>query len=243
MTRVSPGRETVVLFDLDGTLLTTAGAGRRALAAAFLDLYGWADACEGVEMPGRTDPAIIRSVLRERGAPADELDAWRPVADRYVARLPEELARPPAGRLLPGVAPLLDALAGVAGVHVGLLTGNVEEGARLKLARYGIADRFAFGAYGSDDEIRPRLLPVALVRAAAAAGRGLADARVVVIGDTPYDVEVGRIHRAATIAAATGRYDRDALAAAGADLVLDDLSDLARILDFLASVRPAGLAP
>lgn len=219
----------LILFDIDGTLLTTNGAAKRAFHRALIELYGTAGPIAGHDFSGKTDPQIARELLRAAGFDDDAIDdradaLWR----RYAQHLERELAAPDAGRteLMPGVLPLLDALeARPDFAVVGLLTGNVEAGARLKLAAGGLAGRFRFGAYGSDHERRDRLPAVAVRRARAAVGRRFAGREIVVIGDTPHDVTCGRSLDVRALAVATGRYRADALAAAGADRVLEDLSD------------------
>jgi phosphoglycolate phosphatase-like HAD superfamily hydrolase len=219
----------LVLWDIDGTLVTTAGAGRRAIDQAFLDLHGWKDATRSVRMDGRTDPWIVDEVFRERGlAPARFAEARREVLALYVEHLERALREPPPGRPfgpLPGVERALEALAARADCMQGLLTGNIEPGARRKLACFDLWRYFPVGAWGDDAEERPALLPVALGRASASAGVRFEPRHAVVVGDTPRDVAVGQAHGARTIAVATGGgYGRDELAACRPDHLFDDLS-------------------
>jgi phosphoglycolate phosphatase-like HAD superfamily hydrolase len=229
----------LVLFDIDGTILLTDGAGRRAIGRALTDLAGTTGPLGDHRFDGKTDPQIVRELLSLAGHPdAETPERVRAVCDRYLELLELELARPSQEtRVMAGVHELLAALAGAeaAGdVLVGLLTGNLERGAALKLRSAGIdASRFAVGAYGSDAPHRPELPAIARRRAEALTGRSIAGAEVIVIGDTPDDVACARPIGARTLAVATGRYDVSALAAAGATHVFADLSDTAAVLDAL----------
>ncbi len=224
------------LFDIDGTLVTTGGAGRRALERAFRDVLGWAGALDHVAFGGMTDRLLVRAAFAGRGLDAGAARAAEPdLLAAYAAALADELARAAAGcRALPGVTALLDALAPRDDVLPALLTGNVAPGARLKLAACGLAGRFDVGAWGDDADDRPGLLPVACARAAARAGRPFAGPDAVVIGDTPADVAVARAHGARAVAVATGAASRADLAACRPDALLDDLADLERALAALA---------
>ncbi len=227
----------LVLFDIDGTLLSTDGAGRRAIRRALLDETGMAGPIESYRLDGKTDPQIISELLSLAGHPAAGDDARiAAVCRRYVAQLRIELATSPgATRLLDGVRELLDALQPherAEGALVGLLTGNLAAGAALKLGAAGLDPaRFAVGAYGSDSPRRTDLPAVAAVRAAALAGRPFAGGDIVIVGDTPADVACGRPLGARSVAVATGSYDAAALRAAGAAQVFDTLADTAAVLD------------
>jgi len=228
MTRV------LVLFDIDGTLLLTAGAGRRAITAALADRMGNGDAWQKITFDGKTDPQIVRELLEAAGdAAASDPDLIAELCDRYVGLLEEELDRSPGcTRLLPGVVPLLDELAARADVVVGLLTGNLARGAGLKLRSGGLDPaRFRVGAYGSDSPHRPDLPAIAAERAAAIFGRVPTGDTVVIVGDTPSDVTCGRGIGARAVAVATGSYAVSALRDAGARAAFDDLSDTAAVLE------------
>jgi len=218
-------RPTVLLFDVDGTLITTGGAGRRAIERAFEVRFGRRDACAHFSFAGMTDRAIVRAGLAAIGRPTDE-PAIDDVLAAYVALLADEVARAPAAdyRLNRGVAGALDAVADRPGVAVGLGTGNIAEGARVKLTRVDVYHRFAFGGFGSDHEDRAELLRVGATRGAALLGRPLADCRVLVIGDTPKDVAAAKAIGADSIAVATGPFTVDALAACAPSLAVADLS-------------------
>jgi phosphoglycolate phosphatase-like HAD superfamily hydrolase len=229
----------LVLFDIDGTLLWTDGAGRRAIHRALLAEAGTAGPIDSYRFDGKTDPQIVRELLTLAGlADAAAPDRIAAVCRRYVDALQEELDRAPGGtRLLPGVAALLTALeqhesAGRA--VVGLLTGNVKAGADLKLRAAGVEPgRFAVGAYGSDSGRRAELPAIAAERAARLVGRPFAGTDLVIIGDTPDDVACGRPIGARSVAIATGYYDTAALRAAGATHVFESLADTAAVLHVL----------
>lgn len=221
---------TLVLFDVDGTLVLTGGAGVRAMNRAFEELYGVADAFAGVPMAGRTDQAIVLDAFARLGRAVD--GNWLPAfRERYCARLAEEIERPaPGKRLMPGVREALEALQRRAGLSLGLLTGNFADGADIKLAHFDVARYFAWGAYGDDAADRNALVPVALARAAQLGVKPISSRHVFVVGDTPADVACAQAAGVRAIAVATGPYDTEALAASGACAVLADLSDTGAFL-------------
>jgi len=227
----------LILFDIDGTILWTDGAGRRAIRRALLEELGTAGPIDAYRLDGKTDPQIVRELLELAGHPAaSDERAIAAVCDRYVALLTRELDSPTQRtRLLDGVPELLAALApheAAGRALVGLLTGNLERGAALKLRSAGLDPaRFAVGAYGSDSGHRPDLPAIAAARAARKTGRPVAGGDVVIIGDTPADVACGRPIGARTVAVATGSYDAAALRAAGAAHVFATLADTAAVLD------------
>ncbi|HKV70706.1 MAG TPA: haloacid dehalogenase-like hydrolase [Gemmatimonadales bacterium] len=229
----------LLLFDIDGTLLSTDGAGRRAIHRALVDRAGTPGVLPGYRLDGKTDPQIVRELLAQGGHPSPEDGSLvEEICAAYVANLEQELERPGyVTRALPGVPELLEALAprekaGV--VMVGLLTGNVVGGAELKLKAAGIGfRRFAVGAFGLDGRHRPDLPPVALARASERLGRPVHGADTWIIGDTPADVACGRPVGASALAVATGSYRVPDLEATGAELVVEDLSDTDRVLEGL----------
>ena len=229
---VRQARPRVVLFDIDNTLTCTDGAGRRALERAVREITGTVAPMPRVAYAGRTDPSILAELLAGLGEAAEEARTGAIMA-RYVALLEGELARA-RGRVLPGVADLLDALEARPHVQLGLLTGNVVEGARLKLGAHGLWHRFGFGAYGPDAPTRPGLLPVALERARTLRGElpGFAHTDVYVVGDTVHDVAVARAHGAVAVAVGTGapHQDRGALLATAPDHFCETLADAAPLL-------------
>lgn len=214
-------RPTVLLWDVDGTLIDTGGAGRRSVERAFVRRYGRPDAVARIVFGGMTDRAICRQGLDAIGQEVTEeaIDALILV---YLAALQEELCAAHQARVLDGIEAALDA-AVAAGCAVGLGTGNVEPGARLKLGRVGIAERFAFGGFGSDSEVRHELLRVGAERGARALGEELAGCRVLVIGDTPKDVAAAHAMGAECLAVATGAFSVEALRACGPRWVFADM--------------------
>jgi phosphoglycolate phosphatase-like HAD superfamily hydrolase len=215
-------RPTVLLFDIDGTLLSAGGAGRRALERAFAGRCGTATPLHDVRFNGMTDPGIVRAGLERLGRPVDAVLVTGILED-YVALLGDELER--AQTLVhPGVGDLLDALADARHVAVGVGTGNLRAGAHLKLARAGLDRHFAFGGFGSDHEDRAELLRIGAARGAARLGVALDRCRLVVIGDTPLDVAAASAIGATALAVTTGGCARDELAGAGATWTFTDLS-------------------
>ncbi|MBX3251891.1 MAG: HAD hydrolase-like protein [Myxococcales bacterium] len=227
-------RPTVVLFDVDGTLVTTGGAGRRAMRHAFGEVCGAPHALDGVKLGGKTDPMILREGLTLIGQPFDP-DVVERVLEVYLARLEEELPRSTGYRVFHGVLSLLERLE--ADAHaVGLGTGNVERGAYLKLARAGLDRFFGFGGFGSDAEDRAELVRAGAKRGATRLMTHVDDCHVVVVGDTPRDVDAAHAAGAVCLAVATGGFAADALTNAGADLVVETLED-PRAVTFLFEPR------
>ena len=209
--------------------MLTGGAGGRAMALAFEELFAIPDAFRDIPMPGRTDSWILSDAAAAHGVGA--ADALRLFPDIYLRHLARELeAGGPRKGVMPGVRPLLDALAARDDAYLALLTGNYEAAARAKLEQFDLWRYFACGAFGEDAPDRNRLLPRALARVAACGGPDVPPSQAVVIGDTPLDIECARSAGARSIGVATGNYDRQALENAGADIVLSDLSDTARVL-------------
>ena len=222
----------IVLFDIDGTILLSGGAGRRAITTALTELVGDAHAFDAVRFDGKTDPQIVVELLAAAGRSAPQADEIEQLCRRYLALLASELRRDGGGsRLMPGVLPLLDRLECHPDVLLGLLTGNMAEGAALKLRAVGVDPcRFRVGAYGSDAPHRPHLPPIAAQRATRLFGRVPASGEVVIIGDTPADMECGAGIGARAVGVATGHYSMPELVAAGAHAVFPDLSDTERVI-------------
>jgi phosphoglycolate phosphatase-like HAD superfamily hydrolase len=209
-------RPTVVLFDIDGTLISTAGAGRRAIEETFARRYGRREA---VTFPfdGMTDPAIVRQGLVALGVPEADLERESAATlEAYVEVLAEVTAAATNFRVHAGIEAALDLLAARPATATGLGTGNIEVGARIKLERVGLAHRFPFGGFGSDHILRAELVRAGAVRGAARLGVPLGRCRVVVVGDTPKDIAAARDIGAESIAVATGSYKVPALRAEGA---------------------------
>ena len=214
----------LVLFDIDGTLLLTQRAGTRSMHDAARELFGEQFTFDGVEVAGRTDPVIWADVARANGIddPDAHHDRFRETYARHLAR---RLEAEPTVRALPGVVALLEALRAVADVTLGLLTGNYPETGLLKIRAAGLDPAwFPVAAWGSDGAGRRDLPPRAMARYEALRGRALEPGQVVVVGDTPHDVDCARASGCRSLAVATGFCDADALVASGADLVVSDLS-------------------
>lgn len=221
----------LLLFDIDGTLVVTGGAGKRAITRAFHELFGVADAFAGVPLSGRTDRYLVEQGLARSGQPVTPQALGR-VRARYLARLAEAIDEPAQGlkAMMPGVTPLLDALGQRGDLHCALLTGNYEEGARIKLEHFDLWRRFAWGTFGDDYADRD-LLARAAVAGAPARGVPLGDpSHAIVVGDTPFDVACARAAGARAVAVATGGHSVDALRACNPDAVFEDLSDLDAVL-------------
>lgn len=217
----------LVLFDIDGTILWTYGAARRAVYQALSEHFGETGPGQ-YEFDGKTDRQIVRELMRHAGVEERLIDARLPdVITRYVELLHGELAASNiAGQVFPGVHALLDALDGRTDVLLGLLTGNVREGAVAKLSAVGIApERFRIAAFGSDHEDRAQLPAIARARATALLGYELPGRDVVVVGDTPADMGCGQAIGARAIGVATGRYPAEALRACNPAAVFADLTD------------------
>ncbi|AHG90089.1 hypothetical protein J421_2552 [Gemmatirosa kalamazoonensis] len=217
----------LVLFDIDGTLLWGDGVGRRAMEGALTRVFG-STGDPRYRYDGKTDIQIARELMRQEGHADHAIDArLDELFALYLAGLREELASGTRHvRRLPGVGELLDALERRSDVVLGLLTGNVAEGAAAKLHAAGIDfSRFRVNAFGSDHEHRPRLPEIAQRRARESLGVDLTGHAIVVIGDTPADIDCARSVGARTIAVATGRYSVEELAAHGPSAVFADLSD------------------
>lgn len=225
----------ILLFDIDGTLVNTQGAGRRALDRALLDRYGWEGASQAVSMAGMTDPQILAEIWSNQGQARPSPEEQQAFFALYAQHLSQELETGPEGSVFPGVADLLEHLASEPDVALGLLTGNVVAGAQLKLQRFDLWRHFDFGAYGADAEERPALLPVALDRVSNLLQTRPDPTQAVIIGDTPRDIGVGLAHGARTIGVATGPFSVEELHQAGADHAFDDLSNISAVSEALLS--------
>lgn len=220
-----------VLFDIDGTLLQTGGAGHVAFAEAFRDIFGLHEIPEGIGFAGRSDRAICQEIM-ERAGIDPTVENWQTFFDDYRLRL-ERVLDGLQGTVLPGVVDLLDVLQRDAHVALGLLTGNTEFGARAKTTAYGLADRFAFGGFGDVRTNRNDIAADALVAAQQFVENSDGENALcgtMVIGDTPADVECGRAIDAYVVAVATGGSTFDELAACDPDLLLADLSEPQELL-------------
>jgi len=219
---------TLYLFDVDGTLLLSGGAGKRALEQVFHDRYGLADAMADIRPNGRTDPWIVEAMFQKLGRKAEEAEiAW--LLGEYERALAAEIEHSPNFRLMPGAREAVVQLAD-RGAALGLATGNTLEGARIKLERGGLWRYFApdgrpIGGFGSDSGDRATLVRLAIERAQERLGRRFAPADVLVIGDTPHDVAAARAVGTRMVALATGGHSVEELRACGAHEVYATLSD------------------
>lgn len=216
----------LVLFDIDGTLVLTGGAGLRAMNRAGESMFGVSNMLDGVAVAGRTDWIILRDALRRIGRDLDD-GLFARLRAEHVANLREEIEAAGEGvkAVMPGIDALLPVLQSRPDVSLGLLTGNFHEAARIKLEHFDLWRYFTCGAYGDDAEDRNELVPVAVARARE---RGVPPVRfedVVVIGDTPHDIACAQAVGAQAIGVATGTYTVDQLRDAGAAVVFADLSD------------------
>jgi phosphoglycolate phosphatase len=209
----------------------TGGAGARALSRAFEEVFGVHDGLRGVSMAGRTDAWIVSQAVVAHGLFCDA-ETLRRFRERYLSHLGDEVRRPgPRKGVMPGVRSLLDALAARHDAFLALLTGNIEHGARIKLEYFDLWRYFRCGAFGDAALERNGLLQTALARVEACGGPSPRRSDIVVVGDTPLDVAVARAGGVRSVAVATGTYDVAALGASGADVVLEDFSDLRAALE------------
>lgn len=223
----------LLLWDIDGTLISSGGAGLRALQHALRSVFGLDGSLADIEFAGRTDTWIMREVFRKFGLPATPENFAR-FFDGYVSALPTEMVNPHAC-VLPGVPDILKAAADHGEIAQGLLTGNMRRGAQVKLAHHGLWEHFAFGAFGDDSEFRNELGPHAVRRAAERHGIPFSAANVWIIGDTPHDIACGKIIGARTLAVATGGYTLDELRAHTPTVVVENLADTTAVLRHLAT--------
>lgn len=216
--------KTLLLWDIDGTLLSSAGAGLRALTVALSREFGINGSLEGIDWAGRTDRFIIRQILQKYALPESD-EMFHRYLDGYVAALPEELLRA-GSAVLPGIEALLARAADDQFLAQGLLTGNIRRGAQTKLGFHTLWGYFPFGAFADDAEFRNELGPHALRRATETTGFSFTPQQVWVIGDTPHDIQCGKVIGAHTLAVATGHHAQDELAAHQPTATLASLSDV-----------------
>ena len=212
----------LLLFDIDGTLVLTGGAGIRALNRAFRQVVGIENAMDGIRPHGKTDPAIVREIFVGKGRNGHTPDTVVRILDAYVGFLPDEVRSSTTYRILPGILSFLETFKEHPGIVCGLATGNVEQGARIKLERGNLNSYFRFGGFGSDAENRTDLVRRAAEKGILQAGQTIDPQDIFVIGDTPLDIEAGKGAGFRTVGVATSDYSRDLLEAAGADLVMSD---------------------
>ncbi len=215
----------VILFDIDGTMILSGGAGNRALTQAFKKLFCLDNALDGIKPDGKTDPAIIREMCRKslgRDCRAEELDF---LCKQYLNFLRREVPESPGYRLMPGIPELLEQLESKDNVIMGLATGNLEEGARIKLGRAGLNRYFRFGGFGSDCEDRGGLTKIAISRSQELIGQEPKKQDIYIVGDTPFDIQSSTLLGTTSVAVATGSYSTAQLKEYQPDYLFPDLSD------------------
>jgi phosphoglycolate phosphatase-like HAD superfamily hydrolase len=222
----------LILFDIDGTLILTKGAGRRALKVALRDEFQVADPCVDIDYGGRTDRSIARELFRINQV-EPRIEHFETLFSRYLSELEQFLGQT-KGLVLPGVQPLLAALESHAGAHVGLLTGNIRRGAFTKLAHFGIDSFFGFGGFGDEHELREDIAKSGLAEAREYTGHDFSGPQdIIVIGDTPHDITCSRAIGARCMAVCTGYAPRDKLEAAGPAVMVDDLAETDRLMRWI----------
>ncbi len=222
----------LLLFDIDGTLISAGGAGSRSLTKAFEKLLGIKDAFNNFEMAGKTDIQIIKEGLLKWNIEAKS-DLIYAIIEEYLSLLKIEIQNN-SKHIKPGVLDFIHFNISQLGYPMGLLTGNLEKGARIKLEPFNLNPLFPIGAYGSDHENRNYLLPIAVERFQKTYRRKINFHQCIIIGDTPRDVECAKIYGAKAVAVATGPYSETELLKTKADVVVKDLSHIDWILPILS---------
>ena len=213
----------LLLFDIDGTLVNANGSGRVAIEKALANVFEQPISTDGIAFSGRTDPGIMRDILGANGIAPSASNVQRAI-DAYKTVVLEQ-GNPDDVTLIPGIPPLLDRLADRSDVALALLTGNVRVTAFWKLQAVGLDRHFSFGAFGCDDGDRRNLPPVAVRRAQKHTGRTFVGSDVVIIGDTPHDIQCGRSIGAFSVGVCTGSYARAALESNRPNALFDTLQD------------------
>jgi len=211
----------LLLFDIDGTLIDSGGAGVRSLNLAFKKIFSIENAFKEISMAGKTDSQIIKECLQKHGLSAN--GDFETVIEAYLFNLSREINNDKK-HVKPGIYEILNSLSQKENILTGLLTGNIEMGARIKLEPFKLNKFFPAGAFGSDHEDRNQLLPIAVKRFELLSGSKINIHECIVIGDTPRDVECAHIYGAISIGVATGPYSVAELQEAGADYVVKDFS-------------------
>jgi len=221
-----------ILFDIDGTLLDSGGAGTRSLNLAFEEIFAVKDAFRTISMAGKTDMQILKEgfVLHDIDCSNGNIPEF---FRSYTRHLRESIGKS-CGHIKPGIREALRELQSQKGSVLGLLTGNIEEGARIKLDCFGLNSYFKVGAFGNDAEDRDRLLPIAVDKLYKQSSMQVNFRDCIVIGDTPRDVSCAKPYGAFSVAVATGPYSAVTLSEAGADVVFKDLSDTAAFMSAIS---------
>jgi phosphoglycolate phosphatase-like HAD superfamily hydrolase len=224
----------LLLFDIDGTLITSGGAGEGALCDAMRARFGVEETLDGLTIAGATDSAIAGALLARHNIPGTAENKIA-LLDAYLGFLEQRLPNH-AGRLLPGILTLLERLRHDPRFVLGLLTGNLAHGARIKLDHFGVWEFFEFGAFADDHHDRNELGHFARARAKDARGTDFPPDRIIVLGDTPRDIACGKAIGARTVAIATGHYSIETLVGHAPDLVFADLADTDAVVEALATL-------
>jgi len=223
----------VLLFDIDGTLVLSGGAGMRAMNQAFEELYGVPSVLDGISLSGRTDSLIIQDAFDK--AEIDMRDAdLEHYKKRYFELIPAEMQMDGTSkRMMPGIEQIIPELAAREHITLGLLTGNWETSGRVKIDYFGLDQYFAFGAFADDSSHRPDLVPIAMQRYTAHTGRSVEPKDVYVIGDTPHDVTCAKPSGAVSVAVAAASHSMETLKTYEPDFLFADLSDIEKVLEVL----------
>ena len=214
----------MLLFDVDLTLVNTGGAGIRALNQATEEVLGVPEAMAGITPHGKTDPAIVREIFDQhhRDNSLKLQYVTESILDKYLKYLEREVRDSECYRVLPGILSLLEEVSAREDIRLGLATGNLEQGARIKLERGALNSYFGFGGFGSDAEVRAAVVLQAARQGNLGRGVDVAGVDTYVIGDTPKDIEAGKQAGFQTVGVATGSYSVEALQATGADVVIEN---------------------
>ncbi len=226
-----------ILFDIDATLIRTHGAGMRAMERAFRETMGWDGLLARVSPAGMTDPAIADALSQSYRGQAMASEEKSRVFGTYLDYLQQEVDAAHNIEVLPGIRPFLEEKSKDTQVLLGLGTGNLESGAKIKLSRVGLDQYFSFGGYGSDASLRPAVLQAAVKKAEVLLGRTIAPQTVLVVGDTPHDIHAGQVIGAQTVAVATGPYTVEELHAYQPTLALKDFSHQTEIQALLSRMK------
>lgn len=223
----------LILFDIDGTLISTNGVAKECFVAAMEETLGARTVGSGHDFAGKTDPQIFAEIVRASGLPEDTIIRKQDDVFSAFFRLLETRLDEHNVTVLPGVRALLEALRNEEAATVALLTGNMLQGARIKLTPPGLLEYFSFGAFGNDAYHRHDLPEIAVARAYERTGATFRAKDIVIIGDTPHDIDCGRHLNVRSIGVATGGHSHDMLAQAKPDHLFDDLTDTDRLLDVI----------
>ncbi|MEX0998833.1 MAG: HAD family hydrolase [Thermodesulfobacteriota bacterium] len=220
----------LLLFDIDGTLLLTNGAGTRAANRAFENIYGISEAMTKIDAAGKTDPIILKEIFKNELNRDYSHEEALELYKLYIPFLKEETGASET-TVMPGIPKLLENLSRRGDMVLGVATGNIEQGAWIKLESAGLDHHFKFGGFGSDSHLREHLIIKAQERALDYVGNGTDIQKTFVIGDTPYDINHGRAAGAVTVGVATGSYSRAELEEHSPDHLFDDLNNLEIVLE------------